>query len=358
LVIDSSTKREFSRLSRELGNSELFWSIENYFGCGGDVLSIENAVSDHLSKKLFGGDFSMELSFIVSHFSEVANVEDLDFCDLQEILSDEPLCISDEDSLFDFVLDRQVSLFEFLSVERVRQFVEFVRDADVEINRVLLNRVFDRLVLPVDTSGVRSSRYARKYRTTRGKQFAPPTLDSLDGIIAHLTEECGGNVHDLKVVSVTSSGPRNDHPTFAAKNAVDLRSDSVFYSDYRHKDSDIPHTCNKWICYDFKDRRVVPTHYSISSSNTGGMNSYNLKSWVLEISENGEDWIEIDHKENNSELNDKSATRVSDVSRSEEGRFIRLVNIGVRNIQFAHGIGRILNSVFMARGSYAVGLLH
>jgi hypothetical protein len=77
------------------------------------------------------------------------------------------------------------------------------------------------------------------------KQF-PPSLkegtggyDVADGIIAYVTMECGGNVHDHYVVDITSgsfeketervnppSGAYNSDPRHAAKNAADLESDS------------------------------------------------------------------------------------------------------------------------------------
>jgi hypothetical protein len=42
----------------------------------------------------------------------------------------------------------------------------------------------------------------------------------------------------------------------------------------------------------------------------------------------GTNWIEIDCKQNNSQLDDRNVTVRFEVSRSEECRFLRLVNIG------------------------------
>jgi hypothetical protein len=39
--------------------------------------------------------------------------------------------------------------------------------------------------------------------------------DCLDGIVSHLSCECGGNVDDLDVVAVASSDPQSDSPSFA-----------------------------------------------------------------------------------------------------------------------------------------------
>jgi predicted nucleic acid-binding Zn-ribbon protein len=84
--------------------------------------------------------------------------------------------------------------------------------------------------------------------------------DIPDGIIAHLTRECGGNVHDHHVVDVTSgsfeketeganphSGAYDNLLRYAAKNAADLEAASYFYSALRRNREDIPHTRNNWI---------------------------------------------------------------------------------------------------------------
>jgi hypothetical protein len=84
-----------------------------------------------------------------------------------------------------------------------------------------------------------------KLRDGRGKE-TKITSDIPDGIIAHLTKECGRNVHDRHVVDITSgsfekethganrhSGAFDNEKWAAAKNAADLETDSCFLSAYR-----------------------------------------------------------------------------------------------------------------------------
>jgi hypothetical protein len=105
------------------------------------------------------------------------------------------------------------------------------------------------------------------------------TYDIPGGIIAHLTRECGGNVHDRNVITVTSgsferetqganphSGVFDNKAEYAAKNVADLETDSRFYSAFREKKKDIPHARNNWLCYDFKERRTVPTYYTVRTN--------------------------------------------------------------------------------------------
>ena len=122
--------------------------------------------------------------------------------------------------------------------------------------------------------------------------------DPLDGIIAHLTREYGGNVHEKEIVHVTASS--RDFNWRRTENVVDLESDWIFCSGY---------SPNQWICYDFIERRVIPTSYSVRSIRKGPGNEH-PRSWVLEVSNDGigGSWVVLDSRENNSDLNDNFVT--------------------------------------------------
>jgi hypothetical protein len=152
-------------------------------------------------------------------------------------------------------------------------------------------------------------------------------LEGPDGIVAYLSRECGGNVHDHNVVCVTSSEPKRDEPQWAAKNAADVTSDTFFCSAYRSPSDDIPHAANNWICYEFKTHTIRPTHYAIRTyAYTPG--AAHLKNWVVESSADGQNWVEIDRKEGSTELNGKNRLGIWEVVRNEPCRFIRLTNVG------------------------------
>ena len=71
----------------------------------------------------------------------------------------------------------------------------------------------------------------------------------LNGVIAELTRECGGNVHEKGAVEVTASSVYNNGEV---KYAVDLGTDMCFASN------DKP---NSWIRYDFKGRRLAHSRW-------------------------------------------------------------------------------------------------
>jgi hypothetical protein len=121
-------------------------------------------------------------------------------------------------------------------------------------------------------------------------------FDVPDGIIAHLTRECGGDVHDRHVVDVTSgsfdkeiygvnphSGAYKNDPSHAVKIAAVVETRSRFCSAYRDMNENIPHSAKNWLCYDFKERRIMPTHYTIRTY-ASCLGSSHLKSRLVETS--------------------------------------------------------------------------
>jgi hypothetical protein len=93
------------------------------------------------------------------------------------------------------------------------------------------------------------------------------------------------------------------------------------------KEEDIPHTRNNWVCYDLKERRIVPTHYAIRT-NGYGTGHWHLKSWLVETSADGRSWREVAREEDNEQLNGCRFASTFAVARCGECRFIRLVNVG------------------------------
>jgi hypothetical protein len=175
----------------------------------------------------------------------------------------------------------------------------------------------------------------------KGRNRYGEEMDVPDRVIAHLTRECCGNVHNCHIVDITSgsfeketrganphSGAYADNSLFAAKKAADLETESCFTSACRKKEEDIPSRRNNWICYDFKERRIVPTYYAIRTRGYCGPGGPHLKSWLVGTSKDRKRWRKVAHKEDNKQLNGNSFTATFPVAGGGECRFIRLVNIG------------------------------
>ena len=157
-------------------------------------------------------------------------------------------------------------------------------------------------------------------RVGQRKEFFYDESKKLEGIIAYLTREYGGNVHDKGIVNITASGVTDGREP---KNVANLGKDG----DYCSKNEQ-----NSWICYDFKDRRVIPRSYSIMTYCGGRDSGHHLQFWVIEGSNDGTEnsWTEVDRREKNSDLKNPYATanfRIANVP-SEGFRFLRLRQTG------------------------------
>ena len=144
----------------------------------------------------------------------------------------------------------------------------------------------------------------------------------LNGIIKHLTCECGGNVDQKGAVNITSSSIADGNPPY---NAADLGTSSSFVS---------ANEANPFITYDFRTRSVNLTSYSIASSAAP-------KSWVLEGSNDQNSWTAIDHRD----LNDETfTTRNFLVSPTPDAfRFVRLRltgedSLAISSLEFFGGL--------------------
>ena len=81
-------------------------------------------------------------------------------------------------------------------------------------------------------------------------------------------------------------------------------------------------------------RSVAPTHYAVRTNSDipqAQFHGFHLKSWLVEVSEDGQNWREVDHKEDNEDIDGESRTRTFAVAGGDACRFIRLVQIGTNH---------------------------
>jgi hypothetical protein len=133
---------------------------------------------------------------------------------------------------------------------------------------------------------------------------------SLDGIIAHLTRKYSDKVRTNEILAITSKSTWK--PGCEPEQVAHLNTNSRFVSE---------NGTGEWICWDFRERRIRPTHYTIACPY--------LKSWVIEGSLDGlrDNWTEIDRQTNNQDFtNVKDHSRMASFacSNHQEFRFIRL----------------------------------
>jgi hypothetical protein len=146
--------------------------------------------------------------------------------------------------------------------------------------------------------------------------FATRKPDSpWSGLIAHLSELCGGNVHAKGAVDVSCSSTYRNQ----CWNVVNYAWNDYWYT------SNSP---NSWIQFDFKDRVVSLTHYALKSDGNG---NYHLLEWAVQGSIDGISWTDLDRRRTQ-ELNNNYITKTfscdATASQPHFYRFIRLLQTG------------------------------
>jgi hypothetical protein len=311
IVAQESELRRLCEFAAVLGNTELLKEL-----CDSTEVNADNVCS-RMQKGYFCCDVCIEeeIVFAASHFSEleIEELKDLDICILEKILSSSSLRLKDEDSLLAFIcqvesdnrlLVRQV-FSEYLSSESMSVFLDFFSLSNAD--SMIWSSLCRRLLLPIWKPPSKVKIPITKAKTPGAKvemPMQPP--ESRDGIIGRLAQKQGGNVHEKGIVTITSKSVYVDDPKYAAKNVVDLTSDSYFYSKNEP---------GQWVCWDFGEMRVRPTHYTIWTGY--------LQSWVVEGSLDGRSWTEIDRQTDNEDFYEWNRASFA-VSNPAEFRFIRL----------------------------------
>jgi hypothetical protein len=99
--------------------------------------------------------------------------------------------------------------------------------------------------------------------------------------------------------TIRSGSPNADT---LSENAADLSTDSVLLSTFRAATATIRHARNNWVCYDFKEKRIVSTHYAIRLY-WNHQDGCHMKSRPVEPSADGKTWREVAREEDSNRIN-------------------------------------------------------
>ena len=87
---------------------------------------------------------------------------------------------------------------------------------------------------------------------------------------------------------------------------------------------------NSWLKYDFIKRKVHPTGYLITTRNDFDM--HHPRNWVIEGSNNDNDWIILDTRQNETSLNDIGITCTFNIKPQEcNYRYLRIHQNGTNS---------------------------
>jgi hypothetical protein len=281
-----------------------------------EELTLSNCISRFRLKSRFDVSITSEADFIASHFFEftVDALRDLKSSELEDIFQNEKLCLESEDTLFDFLVELESDYLnligyvrlEFLNPESIDRFFKTISYSDVD-ERLWTNicrRARHQLVYE-----------ANEIPLTRFRSIVRSPDSPFSGLIDYLTSICGGNVHERGAVEITCSS--NDYNNCWQVANFD-------WNNYWHSKN----CANSWIQFDFNNRDVSLTHYTLKSD---GHASCHLLQWTLAGSRDGTTWELIDVR-NTQELNGNYLTKTFSCSVPSDGsrfyRYIRLTQTG------------------------------
>jgi hypothetical protein len=237
------------------------------------------------------------------------------------------LRITNEDSLYDFIFWRieqdsdsvfllEYVQFEFLSLATITRFCADSHEFLDRFTPTIWDRICTRLAHEIFPKS-ENPRLPRPANVV----LPPDPSSVLDGgIVSYLRDNYGDGFGSPPVLQVTASSVVSDSPSYSPMNITWLRGDPFFH--YRNDR-------NQWVQYKFRKWRVTLTHYTIRSYFTSQRGQYNLRSWVIEGSIDGEAWTEIDRRVDNSDLDGAGVSHLFEVSNNTGiYRFIRLRQTG------------------------------
>jgi hypothetical protein len=195
--------------------------------------------------------------------------------------------------------------FEYLSLDTIRDFTQLISDSFSLLTSSIWRSLIPRLTLSVSPSPFLSDRIRCR--------LVPFCADRpLDGIVSFLTRKFGGNIHDLGVVEVSASS--QNWPRRRVSVIVDFRGTLSCFAT-----QDV---ANSWICINFKTRGIRASHYSIQTRTDSDSNL--PRSWVLEGSDDRENWTIFDTRQANNELTGIGCVKTFSIANP---RFVRLIRI-------------------------------
>lgn len=246
---------------------------------------------------------------------------------LYRIFSNEKIKLNDEDQLLSFVNEcykrdhEYVILYDLVYFEQVTSKIicEFISEFDFnDMMETTWESICRRLKFDIKNDQKIENRYINKLIKNEGEFFSPNSDKDFSGIISFLLKKSDGKIENE--IEITSSSCHLSGSKYLPK-VVALFKDNSFY--FISKDEQ-----NSWLCLDFKERKIKPTHYIIKGRQSE--NDHQPKSWVIEVSNDNQKFEVIDEKRDNSQLNKNPFMHTFKIDKEikESFRYIRIRQIG------------------------------
>lgn len=325
---------KLQKLSILLCNDELLNKLERLKSKSFNLeYAIDFFVSqDYLNK--FGNYKTIDLTNFIEEISRnfysisKEKLKKLPLTVLYSIISHPDLRVTDEDSLFIFINE----IFEFnqqfdkLNEIDITSFYDEVQFEN--LSSKLFQEFFDSFDIDQMTRSLwfkikncffLQSKNFNLTRYTSDKIEYKRKKESFNGIINQFIKECNGDLSSK--VKVTSSSININHPERLDKYVLEFDNKLNFFQS-----SNIE---NSWLKYDFLNRKISLSSYSIKTRTDEGEGWHHLTNWVLEgsNSDNDNDWMILDVRENFKLLDGAGLFHNFKVNGDHKNEFFRYIRI-------------------------------
>lgn len=321
-----------AEVSNKLGNE----SIELYEKEKMPTISIENVFALVKEHEQYGNFYYKrlvnEIDFISRNFfqtneSQRREMMDYNVSTLCSIFENKNLNLESEDQLLKFINEAytrdpkysilyDVVQFSNVSSELMEEFIKIfdMNDLSTRIWNSLCSRLREEIHYN-EADGVERCNSNKSFVKT----FSSSNNSEFNGIINYLVKSSKENID--KEIIIKSSSVNSTNEFHQPINVVLYDNDYYYYSQNLQK---------SWISFDFRNRRIVPTEYTIKSG-PWKENGHHLKNWVLEGSVDNESWKIIDEEKDSSFLNGKHLYHTFKIENncSDKFRFIRIHSTGL-----------------------------
>lgn len=336
ISIDEACEKQYDEYFLKLGNfqeyfklhPELFeqFTVDNILNRLENIKRISEQNSNLISFIEQYNNIDSILNFISEHFNEIdqKEIKNLNYEEFEQIFQNENLKLTDEDTLLEFILNKYKgdpiysNLFEYVCFKNVSEktLSKFIAEFDFsDLNSGAWKSICNRL-LPHkdDKDNENKNRYTSKQ--SNFLEFKHEKGNEFHGILRYLVDKTGGNIHDNGTIKITSNSYQTNH---YPKNLVDY-DDISYFASRNVKDI--------FILFDFIDKKVQLSNYSILSESRG-RNLCHLRNWVLEVSNDNDQWEIIDEHTNDPTLNNSNVTATFDTKiLNSFYRYVRLRQTG------------------------------
>lgn len=288
-------------------------------------------------EKFYSKLLQEEINFVSSHFFEICEkkmdeIQELSIETLTSILKSPQLQLKAEDQLLRvlnelYLNNQKCSIlyenvyFRNVSSEAIKEFICIFDINDITTSTWM--NITGRLSEDIKSNKLTQidlplKRYKDPPR--RGTTFLATKGNTFSGILNYLLTKTSGKIE--KEVNITSSSVYYNQENCLPRNVVLFNDQSnVFLSD---------NAPNSSICFDFKEHRVIPSNYTIKSSDPLRHNGDHPKCWIFEASNDNDNWETLDSQNDCKDLNGSNLVKTFAIKNNDpkEFRYIRLRSTG------------------------------